>query len=95
MIGQPGAVGEKVKKLAVTPMAYIMSETQSFWIIHTFVSVLSKGEDGEAGDPGPVGFPGKIVSLFSPFWEHMIVIASSGFLQLQVLSLCSFSPLLL
>uniref|UniRef100_A0A671TWF5 Fibrillar collagen NC1 domain-containing protein n=1 Tax=Sparus aurata TaxID=8175 RepID=A0A671TWF5_SPAAU len=49
MIGTAGVVGEKVKKLTVTPFANRIFETNC-------------GEDGEAGDPGSVGVSGRPVS---------------------------------
>lgn len=73
MIGQPGIVGEKVKKFTVTPFARIMYETIGVFVDSLHISFcLSKGEDGEAGDPGSVGFPGRIVSLFPPFGGHIL-----------------------
>lgn len=39
----------------------------SLWISYVLVCVL-KGEDGEAGDPGAVGLPGRIVSVFAQLW---------------------------
>lgn len=70
MIGQPGIVGEKVKKLTVTPLAYVTYETSSLFldVLHISFCLLSKGEDGEAGDPGSVGVPGRLVSLFAVFF---------------------------
>lgn len=40
------------------------------WTFSASLCVL-KGEDGEAGDPGTVGLPGKIVSVLALFgWNH-------------------------
>lgn len=81
MIGQPGIVGEKVKKFTVTPFARIMYETISVFVDFLHISFcLSKGEDGEAGDPGSVGVPGRIVSLFPPFGGHIFIKAPSDLL---------------
>lgn len=68
MIGQPGVVGEKVKKL--TGMSFAIPVVA---FLHISFCV-SKGEDGEAGDPGSVGVAGRIVSLFAPFRGHIFII---------------------
>lgn len=70
-VGQPGAVGEKVrgglefalgggnKATAVWgPSSLPISGMISF-----YVHCLSQGEPGDAGDPGPPGIPGIPVSL--------------------------------
>ena len=61
MIGQPGVVGEKVKNWTVTLFDY---RNSLFLVFLTHSFCLSKGEDGEAGDPGSVGVPGRTVSCF-------------------------------
>lgn len=65
MIGQPGVVGEKVKEFTVTTFACIMFDTTSHLLDFShIIFCCSQGEDGEAGDPGSAGVPGRIVSLF-------------------------------
>lgn len=43
MIGTAGVVGEKVKKLTVTPFANRMYETNCVWISYILISVSLRG----------------------------------------------------
>lgn len=70
------------------------------WICHPkFPSLslsLSQGEDGEAGDPGAVGVPGRLVSWFAPVIfslhpELLLLLVSSR--PLSNGPLCSFAAL--
>lgn len=45
----------------------------SLWLSYVLVCVL-KGEDGEAGDPGAVGLPGRIVSVFCSIMGGRVMI---------------------
>lgn len=71
MIGQPGVVGEKVK--TGTSSAHRRCDSV---LVVDFLHIsfhVSKGEDGEAGDPGSVGTAGRIVSLFAQLWRHIFI----------------------
>lgn len=64
----------------------------------SFMSLcVLKGEDGEAGDPGAVGLPGRIVSVFTPCgWNHHALVMKWDPIQAVVLRCSStasvFSP---
>lgn len=74
MIGQPGVVGEKVKEFTLTTFACLLFDTTSLFLDFShIIFCCSQGEDGEAGDPGSAGVPGRIVSLLAPFKGHIFI----------------------